>query len=347
MHKIKSGFEVLLLFSLLVLIFLLTCFSQDAKEGSKSGIELCENVIIPSLLPIIIICSVITKSRLSLVFEKLFGRLFEKVFRLPRVCASAVILGLIGGYPSGAVLTYSLYKSEKIDEKEAERIMKFNFCSGIAFTVTAVGTVVYSSTKTGLIIYLINIISSLIIAFFTRFQKAEKKRKYVLLYEYKRISDALCDGVEDTVKALAVMSAYIILFSSVFQIINPPEFLIPLLEITNGVCGETSLPPDFVCFFLAFGGLCIHFQLFGLLRKMKVKYKTFLISRIEGAIISFFLYKLYALIFPEANSVFNNISSPARSFSSGALTLSILMIIGCAVVIFDIENRKLKLHTLL
>lgn len=345
--RIKEKGDAFIVFSLFCLIGLISVFSAEAKEGAKSGIELCENVIIPSLLPILIICSVITKSRLSSVFERLFGRTLEKVFSLPKACASAVILGLIGGYPSGAVLTHSLYQQGKINENEANRIMKFNFSPGVAFTVTAVGSITYGSLKTGLVLYACITASEIIIAFFSQFPKKYEKRSNAFVASPAGLSDALCDGVEATVKALAVMSAYIILFSAFFTIINPPEFLIPVFEITNGICSQKLLPPSFACFFSAFGGLCVHFQLFGFLKKMGAKYKAFLISRTESAVLSFILYKLYSLFFPEADAVFSNISAPVHSFSSGGITLSVLLILGCAVIVFDIENRKLKLHSLL
>ena len=346
-RRIKEKSDALIVFLLFCVIGLICLFSNEAKEGAKSGIELCENAIIPSLLPVLIICSVITKSRLSAVFEKCFGSVFEKVFSLPRAASSAVSLGLIGGYPSGAVLTCSLLEQGKIDDLDARRIMKFNLSPGIAFTVTAVGSVTYGSVKTGALLFASITLSGLVIAFFSQFQKSKNEHSSAFASVPLGFSDALCEGVEATVKALAIMSAYIVLFSSVFGIINPPEFIVPIFEITNGICTEKLVEPPFACFFLAFGGLCVDLQIFGFLKKMNVKYTSFFISRMTGAVLSFFFYKVFSAVFPEADAVFSNISSPVHTFSSGGITLSMLLIIGCAVIIFDIENSKLKLHSLL
>ena len=334
-----------LTFLLCTVVILLICFSDSARQGAKSGFLMCEEIIIPSLLPVLIICKFIITSRLSRVFEILFGRIFEFVFSLPKESAGAVILGLISGYPSGAFLTCSLYERGIIDESEAERIMSFNVCSGVAFSVTAVGTVTYSSTKAGVVFYICNVLSSLCVAYISRFLTKEKAHVYgSSKIGFSSLSDAFCSSVESAVKALALMSAYIIFFSVLTEIIHPHDFLIPLLEITNGICNNTP-PPAYAVFFLSFGGICVHLQLLPFLNKMKINYPHFLIGRMSCSVLSFAFYKLYSLVFSESEAVFSNISSPAHSFSSGGIELSLVMITGCAVIILDIESRKIKLHS--
>lgn len=335
----KEGFQTFLLFAL---IGILCVFSKSAKAGASEGIRLCEDVIIPSLLPVLIICTLIVNSRAAAVVEKLFGFVFERTFKLPRCCAGAVILGLTGGYPTGAVLTYRLYNMRLIDESSARRIMRFNFCGGFAFIITAVGTVTYGSTKTGVILFSANLISAVIILIIGSVG-AKRPTNSGFDYEYPAILDALPDAVESTVKAVLNMSAYIILFSAFSAVLKPPENLTPLIEITSGVCKGNLLPLPYCAFFLAFGGVCIHLQVYGYLRKMKIKYAEFLLYRIAAAVLSFCITKIYCTVFPQSEAVFSNVSSPVHEFSSGGVTLSMLMIIGCAVVVFDIENRKLKL----
>ncbi len=343
--KKKNISDAAACFLLCCLIGLFTVFSDDARQGAKSGIEICEGIIIPSLLPVLTVCNTIINSSLSRVFVFLFGKLFRRVFALPEESAGAVILGLIGGYPSGALLTLSLFERGVINSETAKRIMSFNLCGGAAFIITAVGTVTYGSIKTGLTFYIISVLSSLTVMLITGFTDRKSDNYARGERSYPPLSDAFCYSVESTVKSLALMSAFIVLFSVISGIINPPDYLIPLLEITNGVCGESLLPPQYAVFFLSFGGLCVHLQLFGILRKMRVSYPEFLTGRISCAVISFFYYKLYSFMFPESDAVFSNISSPVHTFSSGGLALSTVMILGCAVLIFDIENRKIKLHS--
>lgn len=336
--------DTFICFCLCCLIAFLIVFSADAKVGAKKGIGLCEGIIIPSLLPVLIIGNTITNSRLRLVFDHIFNYPFKKLFALPKESCSAVILGLVCGYPAGAALTESLFERKAIDAPTAQRIMSFNFCGGAAFTITAVGAVVYGNIKSGVVFYIISILSSLTVAFITRFLYPKSQSERQLEPSVLSLSDAFCFSVERTVKSLALMCAYIILFSSVFSMFSPPKKIIPLLEITNGVCGDITFTPAATVFFLSFGGLCVHAQLFSALKKMEIKYIYFLAGRLSCALLSYLYFKIYSFIFPESDTVFNNINSPSHGFSSGGITLSMLMIIGCAVIVFDIENRKIKLR---
>ena len=308
--------QTITVFILFCIIIVLIAFSKEAKQGAVEGINLCEKIIIPSLLPILI--------------------LSNTIIRLKSNTVSAVFFGLISGYPTGAVLTHSLYKDGLINEKEAKGLMSFNFSGGCAFIISAVGGIIYNNIKAGIILFISSVLSSLIIALIKRPVGVVKS------INQTRLNDALCLGVESSVKSLAVMSAYIILFSSIMNIVKIPPFLLPLIEITNGICkGEKLLPLPFCAFFLSFGGLCVHFQLFSFLRDMHISYFNFLINRLFGASLSYFICKIILHFSNDTTLVSANLS-PSVPFELSKLGggLSTVMIIGCAVIVFDLENRK-------
>ena len=324
------------------LIFALTCFSESAKAGAQNGITMCEGIIIPSLLPVLILTNLILKSRASRFFETLFGRVFSAVFRLPRCAVIPVVFGLVGGFPAGAVLTSEQYKSGGISDDCARRIMRFNFSGGVAFTITAVGGY-YGSAKTGTVLYIINIISSLIIAGVSSLF-AKKEKSATIKSTALPFSDALCRSAETASKSIILMSAYIILFSALVKLLPVPRWIYPLFEITGGIFSGAKLPLPYCAAFLAFGGLCIHLQLIGMLREMKVRYFEFLIFRILSAVISFALCKVYLLIFPQSAEVFGSASAALPyQFTEVNAALGIITMLGCAAIVLDIENRKIKL----
>ena len=316
--------ESIIVYIIFLIIALLTLFSPSAKQGAIRGINLCENIIIPSLLPVLILSNTAVKLKRSGAER------------------SAFLFGMISGFPSGALLTRELFKADIINSKEAQRIMSFNFCGGIAFIISAVGGVVYGSTKTGIILYISCVLPCIIIALATKpFYREENKAKHNL--PKISISSALCESAESSVKSLAVMSAYIILFSSLLSLFKLPSLIVPLLEITNGICGVSVLPPvEIAAFYLSFGGLCVHFQLFPFLKEMKVRYFHFLIFRLLSSSLSYFICKIIIHFFPEAAAASASLS-PALPFEISRLGggLSMIMVIGCAVVVFDLENRKL------
>ena len=319
----KKYSQSIIAFILFCIILLLISFSKEAKAGAIQGIELCEGIIIPSLLPVLIVSN--------------------SLIRLKSSPLSAILFGLISGYPAGAVLTCALYNDGVISSKEAERIMSFNFCGGCAFIISAVGSIIYKSATAGVILFASCVLSSIIIALFRfplkSFKQKEKASNSV------NLSNALCAATESAVKSIAVMSAYIILFSALLGIITIPKWATPLIEITNGICdSKTLIPLPFCAFFLSFGGLCIHFQLLPFLNKMKIKYYVFLFYRLLGASLSFFICKIIMLFFPNTELASASLAQTgpfeASKLGSG---LSMIMIIGCAVVVFDLENRKQSL----
>lgn len=332
---------VSLIFLLFVIIMLISC-SFEAKEGALRGIALSERVIIPSLLPLLIIFNLIQNSSAGRLFEELLSPVTRYALRLPKCTGGCVFFGLTGGFPSGAILTNNLYENGDIDDKTARRLLRFNFSGGPAFIITAVGTGFLQSKKAGLILFASVTLSSIIIAFLTSFfGKNEMNGEYS--FAQMSIDEALTKSVEQAIKSVLSISAYIILFSAINSIITVPSYLTPLIEITSGIAENYksfSIPQ--LAFFLAFGGLCIHLQIFGFIKRAKMKYLDFLLWRIIGAFLAYICAFLLLKIFPVETAVFSNYSDNIYRFTSVNATLSVLMVLGCAVFIFDLAGRKAK-----
>ena len=321
-------------------IALLICYSPVAKTGAIQGIQLCENTIIPALLPILILTNIIVKSKCSVIFEKLFGGITTKLFKLPKCCAPAILFGLIGGYPAGAVLTEALYNSSLIDNAAAKRMMRFNFSGGLAFIITAVGAMRYGSAKTGLMLYLSCTLPAILIGLFSALAVDKAPECDDIFRERLNFNEALTSSVDTAAKSIISMCAYIILFSSFCALVPIPSYITPVFEITNGLCDGSLIPLDYAAFFLAFGGLCIHFQIMNYTRG----YWEFLIFRFINALLSYLIMHIYLAFNPTAQNVFSNISGATAKLTQANAGFGIIMIFGCAVIILDIENRKLKLH---
>ena len=269
------------------LMGVLILFSPLAREGAKIGLTLCGETVIPSLLPVLACGNILVLSDSRSVFERLLGGFTERVLRLPRAATAAILFGLICGYPAGALLTAAIHKQGCITETDAKRIMRFNFGGGAAFTVTAVGSGVYRSTAIGGVLLCISVLSGLFIAAADAlFHRKDTGSRLSADLPTNSVLDALPQAVESTVRALAVMSAYIVLFCAFMNLAPLPDWLLPLLEITSGVC-RSPLPLPYAAFFLNFGGICVHLQLLSPLKKMHVAYRTFLFGRLSAGVLSF------------------------------------------------------------
>lgn len=336
----KNTKNNLLLLFLTVIIGALIIFSANAKEGALYGITIAEKIIVPSLLPLLILFNFITVSKISAPIEKLFAPVTEKFFRLPRCTAGAIIFGLLGGYPTGTVLTNSLLENNDIDKATAKRLLLFNINGGAAFIINAVGFSMLNSQKAGIILFSSTTLSAVFIAVITGlFHKAPQKTESS--YYNDSPADALNISVQNSISAVLNISAFIIFFSALNSIINPPEILLPIFEITFGISHNAkSLSLPEIAFFLAFSGFCIHLQLLPYIIKTGLKYSEFLIFRILHGGLSFAICKIILLIFPDEAEVFSNYTEKIFEISSVNLTFSVLMILGFIVLLFEIENRK-------
>lgn len=338
--KIKKDYiELFMLFALGVLLI---AFSAEAKTGAKNGAALCDNIIIPSLLPVLMVFNIIMKTGAGRALDSLFSLVTEKIFRLPRCAGTAVIFGLIGGYPTGALLTESLFDVQDIDDETARRMLRFNVNGGAAFIITAVGTSILKSQKAGLILFASTTFSAAFLAVLSSFRYKKITNSHDS-YCTMSFGEAMNFGVESALKGTLKMSAYIIVFSAVNDIIKVPKPLSPFIEITNGISNGVklfSLPE--LAFLLSFAGFCIHFQLFSIIKKVKMKYLDFLLWRIAHAILSYFCCLGLTKIIPTDEAVFSNISDVTAKASYISPTFSIIMLLACAVLIFDIDSKKKK-----
>lgn len=335
----EKVFDCVLLTVMLGIALVLILFSAEAKEGAVQGLALAENTIIPSLLPLLIIFLTIMKTGAGTVLSRILGVVTVKLFNLPAIASSALIFGLIGGYPTGALITNELLLNDNIDAKQARRILRFNFCGGCGFIITAVGTITYGKVSVGVILFASNVISAVIIGFLLSFKEKRQRFEYFSYDEAVPFSESLSSSVSSSISSVLNITAYVIVFSALKSIVDIPDFLMPIVEITNGVCAEKFDLP-LLSAYLAFGGFCIHFQLLSVIDKVGMKYGDFLLFRGISAMLSYGVTKIILLAFPIDKMVFANGSVQTVSFSSVNLTLSVLMIIGCFVLILDISSKK-------
>lgn len=331
-------------FALLALLsLLLIAFSEQAKNGALHGLEMASRAVVPGLLPLLMIFNLIMKSDASRAVQDFLAPFTEKVLRLPRAAGPAVIFGLIGGYPTGALLTQALFLGEDIDDKTARRLLRFNVNGGAGFIITAVGTIILKSERAGLILFVSTTLSALLAAVLSSF-KAQKVKNSHAGYSSLPFYQALNEAVSASVGAVLNICAYIILFSALCSAARVPEIAEPLLEITGGVadnCGLYSLPE--LAALLAFAGFCIHFQLFAVIKSVHMRYGDFFIWRVVHALLSYGICLLLLKLFPTEITVFSNSAQGIPAAFSIDIALAVLMILGCAVIVLDIDGKRRKI----
>lgn len=230
--------------------------------GAKAGLALAENTVLPSLLPLLMLFLMIQNTRAGVLLSRALT-LPAKALRLPPQAAGALLFGQIGGYPTGAVLTGELLDRGVIDRPTARRMLCFNVCGGVGFICTAVGAAALHSGAAGWLLLAANILANLTVAAVTVPLSDPPAAKEVPPAPPLSAGEALPAAAKGAMESLLHLSACIILFSALCAVVPVPKWLLPLVEITAGLCTGTGYTLTQTAAFLAFGGLCVHLQLLG------------------------------------------------------------------------------------
>lgn len=187
---------------------------ESVAEGITDGFKICFYTLLPSLFPFMILSSYIIKSDVLYPVYRFLSPVTRTLFKQPPSAAAVIIMSLIGGFPIGAKMTYSLYKSGKISENEAKRLNCFTVNAGPAFAVTAVGVSMFRSTRAGLIIYVSLCLSSILSGIITSFFAVEEPRKKKEIYEIGSPMSSLSAAVGDSVTGMLGICGWVVLFAA-------------------------------------------------------------------------------------------------------------------------------------
>ncbi|MBQ2840653.1 MAG: sporulation protein [Oscillospiraceae bacterium] len=355
----NSASYYIVFFSIIVFLSGLVIFPRDVSESVRNALTLCSASVIPSLFPFFVASRLITNLRYSDMLGKKLNGVMRPVFSLDGTMSPALLLGLIGGYPVGAMTCATLYKERLCSRNDAERALAFCNNCGPAFIIGAVGNGVFASSKTGIALYIIHVLGALTTGFLLRILSPVKlsQSKAVLNSNPKipSFSFSFTDSVVSAMKSSLVISAYIVLFSvlvkilqllSVFSVIGRLMFLLTgidestvsailtgLLEITVGSysvseCVSFNAAFVIISFFLGLGGLSVHCQTLSAISDSGLSARQHFIGKaIHGCISALYafcatnVFSFNAIpVFSEAHSYY---FSPAPVFRFIFITLLI------------------------
>ena len=90
----KNRFAIL---SALAALFVLIVASRQAIESARYGLQLCLELILPSLFPFFLISVLLSRLGLPLRLGRRLSRPAERLFGISGVGATALVVGLCGG----------------------------------------------------------------------------------------------------------------------------------------------------------------------------------------------------------------------------------------------------------
>lgn len=297
MNEVSNAMKLDKLFIILVFTILSTCllvFSNAGSYGALVGLKLSYSTIIPSLFPFTVCALIIFECYLSQSIN------IKKITRLNEIII--YLISLIGGFPVGAKLIEKAYVNKQISKSNAEFMLAFCVNSGPAFIIIVIGSGFLSSIKLGYLLFTANLLATLtlLIFYIIYFPKHESKKVAPVS---KSFSENFVSSTYEATQAILMICAYVVLFSTIIEIIKKiitvctvRNYLISLLEITNGIAyAENNI--YYISFLLGFSGLCVHFQVISMCSTLKPNYFKFLLFRlIHGALNIFYVKELTKIL---------------------------------------------------
>jgi len=140
----------------------LVCCTRQTGAAASEALTLCIQTLIPSLLPFFIVSSLTVSCGVAQRLSRAFHRPMQRLFGLPGVCAPALILGLMGGYPVGARTVGELLQQKLCTRAQAQQLLRFCNNCGPAFILGAVGSGIFGSTAAGLLLYITHILAAIL-----------------------------------------------------------------------------------------------------------------------------------------------------------------------------------------
>ena len=236
---------MLLGLGLLCFALALVVWPETAMSAMRDGLNLCGNVILPSLFPFFVLSALVVELGMSRCLGRLLEPVMAPLFRVNGTCASALALGFLGGYPVGARTAISLYQSGQCSRTETERLLAFCNNCGPAFILGVVGTGVFGSGRVGLLLYLGHILASLLVGLLFRFYKPKegprRNRQTSAQFQTVRFSAAFVHSVTDALQSTLNICAFILFFTVAIQILTHSGFLSGLAGLLAGLLSPLGL----------------------------------------------------------------------------------------------------------
>ena len=341
--------------ALLTATLALVAAPRQAMEGARSGLELCFNVIVPSLFPFFVLSSLVVELGMAAHLGRALEGVMRPLFRVGGGCAAAVAMGFIGGYPVGARTALQLYRQGQCSREEAERLLAFCNNSGPAFILGVVGAGVFGSGAVGLLLYLTHAAASLLVGLLFRFYGRDapvrRGQRTSPTIRAVRLSAAFTNGVTTALQSTLNICAFVVFFSVALRLLSAfgvlsgaakalalfglgeewaHRLVAGLLELSSGVTslsGAGTGGVSMAAFMLGWAGLSVHCQVLSFIGDSGLSVRTYLLGKLCHGLIAAALTAALTRLFPLAEPVSVYLSEQTDSIAaldfSAALAVSL------------------------
>lgn len=310
---------------------------QATAAAVARGLQVCACSILPALFPFFIVTELWVRLGFAQTLGRVTGSIVERVLHLPGSTASALLLGVLGGYPVGVRTVAALKKQGIISKEEAEAALRICNNAGPAFLFGIVGNLIGGSGH-ALLLWGIHLAAALLIGLLLRPPVRPQGGSKLPSQPPEAFLPALTKAVTQGSQTALQVCGFVLFFSILVSFF--PESardsvwgtaILGSLELAGGfsLLGGLHLPWEtrFImsAALLGWGGLCVHCQSLAAIYEAGLSGRSYLVGKLLHSLVS---TALACLIAPRC--------APVSGFSSAPspfLVPAISMLLAWAIVL--------------
>ena len=306
----KKYFNTLVIIILILFLYEIFTHSNIVSNSIIDSSKIWFYNLIPSIFPMYILIDLLINYNLLNYLEFILTPI-SKLFKININSSIIFILSILSGFPSNSKYINTMLNNHDINIDDANKLLLFTHFSNPLFIINSIGINFLHNKKTAIVILICHYITNFLIGILSRNYNINLNKKNSYNNIKKNFITTLTNSIYNTVKILFLLYGIITIFMILISIINInisinpilKSILTGILEITSGIYYTSLLNINLIykacliTFFLSFGGLSIHMQVFGILSKYNIKYSSYLKARfLQGFISSSFVYIILKIL---------------------------------------------------
>lgn len=311
-----------LLFGWFSLFCLLLIFKNGeiASEYIHRGLLLCARSVIPSLFPFMVLSELLIRGGMG---ERMIGKIatpLSRAFSLPSPAITAMLLGLVCGFPIGAKTVAEAYRQGSLSKRDAERALCISNNPSSAFVIGAVGRSLWDNARFGTVLYvgviLVSLLWGLVDAVWERKRTDSQAESVQGRYNIQPLKGAklFTEAIRSATGGILSVCAYVVFFSAlmgalsaIFTDLGAPQQLSPIafsfFELSQGVshaadAGSTLQAAILTAFACGWSGLSVHCQVISVCDGLDLSFRRYFFAKLAQALLCALGFGMLLRFFP-------------------------------------------------
>lgn len=157
--------QIAIAFITLLVPAMMLMHTGELRDSTIRALTLCATTVIPSLFPFVVANEFFTWSGAAETLGRPLSGIMRRAFGLSGACASAILTGLVCGFPSGAACAFGLCLMGSCTADEAERCAAIASVASPAFAFGGIGGAMLGDVRLGVLAWCSNVAVSLAAGF--------------------------------------------------------------------------------------------------------------------------------------------------------------------------------------